>query len=351
MNGKLKVLIVDDTAFMRKAIAQILEVDPDLQVVGTAQNGLEALDKIKNLWPDIVTLDIDMPIMDGLSAIRHIMIESPIPIVVLSSFIQDGSVTFEALRLGVVDFIPKPSGAASLNIEKVKQQIIDRIKVAHHVRLDNLRRVRLLRYDSEKKKADRAHPSPSPQYLVVLGTTLGGPNTIIRLISQLPADLPASIVVVQEISPRILPAFVDRFNKFVAWDIEMAQTGKPLKQGTCYIVSNEGSLTFNQNDEGIYSLQMSDEIPQPLNQAFTSAAEIFHQKTIGILLTGVGDDGAEGFARIQQEQGVTIVEDTQCCVYPNLPHHAIQCGVVDKVIEENTLPQAIESIIHRSPHI
>jgi two-component system, chemotaxis family, protein-glutamate methylesterase/glutaminase len=345
MSEQLNVLIVDDAAFMRKAVTDILKSDPGIHVVGTAQNGLEALDKIKSLHPDVVTLDIDMPIMDGIMAIRHIMIEAPIPIVVLSSLIHDGSITFEALRLGVVDFIPKPSGAISLNIDRSRQQIIDRVKVAHSVNLENLRRVRLSSNGNGKIKSEKDADRSRPEYLIVLGTTLSGPNTIIRLISQLPADLPASIIVVQEIAPRILPSFVERFNQYVSWKIEEAQDGLPLRQGTCYLGSNEYSLKLRATEEGAIHFELGDGTPRPLDLLFSSAAALFRQKTVGVLLTGVGEDGAEGFARIKQEQGTTLVEDTQCCVYPNLANNAIQQGMVDHVLHEVSLPGAIASTV------
>jgi two-component system chemotaxis response regulator CheB len=344
MNEKLRVLIVDDATFMRRALTQILE-DPSIEVVDSAKNGLEALGKIKTMSPDIITLDIDMPIMDGLSAIRHIMIEMPIPIVVLSSLVHDGAITFEALRLGVVDFIPKPSGAVSHNIGRMKQQMIDRIKVAHQVNLGNLRRVRLAKRNKNETESGHAMESRAPEYIVVLGTTLTGPNTIIRLLSQLSAVIPASVVVVQEISPKILPSFAKRFNQYVPWEVEVAQHGTVLKQGTCYISSNEYSLALQADEKDKACFVLGDGIGQPLNLLFSSAAEVFHDKTVGVLLTGIGEDGAEGFARIQEERGVTIVEDTQCCVYPNLVDNAIRRGVVDRMIAENSLPEIIESIM------
>jgi chemotaxis response regulator CheB len=139
---KIKVLVVDDAAFMVKAVSELLESDPDIKIVGFARNGQEGLEKIKTLHPDVITLDIDMPVMDGVTAIRHIMIESPVPIVVLSSLFSDGAITFEALRLGVVDFLPKPSGAISRDIHRAKQQLIDRVKLAAVVNMQNVRRVK-----------------------------------------------------------------------------------------------------------------------------------------------------------------------------------------------------------------
>lgn len=342
---KLRVLIVDDAAFMRRALAQILAFDPAIQIVDSVQNGLEALQKIRSQRPDVVTLDMDMPVMDGLTAIRHIMIETPIPIVVLSSLVHDGAVIFEALRLGVVDFIPKPSGAVSLNIDTHQQKIIDRIKMAHDVNLGNLRRVRLPQNDPAQRVSDPPAQRRPLEYLIAIGTTISGPNTIIRLLSQLPSTLPAAVVVVQEISPRILPSFSEGFNQFVPWEVKAAQDGMSLDQGTCYISSNENSLTIGINNEGIFCLQVGEEVQDPLNIFFSSAAAAFGQKTVGLLLSGLGKDGADGFARIQQENGVTIVEDTRCCVYPCLVDHAVRLGVVDHVLHEKNIPRAIESLM------
>jgi two-component system chemotaxis response regulator CheB len=345
MDEKLKVLIVDDTLFMRKAVAQILDSDPGIEVLDAAKNGLEALQKVKQLKPDVITLDIDMPVMDGITAIKHIMVKSPVPIVVLSSLTNDGIVTFEALRLGVVDFVPKPSGAVSVDIERSKQQIVDRIKAAHTVNLENVRRVRLEKnWDKDKRLADLYGYYPL-EYLVAVGTTLSGPNTVIRMLSKLSPTIPAAVVVIQEISPRIIDSFVSEFDKHVPWKIAVARDGLPLEQGTCYICSNEYSLSLDVNEKGESCLKVGERVTDPLNRFFSSVAETYHENAVGILLTGIGDDGSEGFAKIKKNAGVTIVQDAKCCVYPNLTNNAIRNGVVDMVIDEVNLVAAIESIM------
>ncbi|MBI5896177.1 MAG: response regulator, partial [Desulfobacterales bacterium] len=227
MDEPIKVLIVDDALFMRKAISEILQSDNRLNVVGTARDGLDGLEKIKALNPHVVTLDIDMPRMDGLAAVRHLMIESPVPVVVLSSLFSDGAVTFEALRLGVVDFVPKPSGGISEDMDKSRRQIIDRVKIASSVNFENIRRVRMLVGDPKENLALR-HGQNSLQYLITLGTSLSGPNTVIRLLTRLSPTLPAAMVVVQEIAPQILPAFVKKFNEHVPWFVEGARDGMIL---------------------------------------------------------------------------------------------------------------------------
>lgn len=344
MEDKISVLIVDDAAFMRKAVSDILDSDPGIQVVETARNGRDGLEKVKQLQPDVITLDIDMPVMDGLTTIRHLMIESPVPIVVLSSMFSDGAITFDALRLGVVDFVPKPSGAISANIDQSKQQIIDRIKIAHSVNLTNIRRVRLPRWDSREKLAER-YGFRTLDYLLTIGTSLSGPNTVIRLLTRLSPSLPAAVLVVQEISPQILKSFAKKFDEHVAWRVEIAEDGMPLEQGTCYISSNEDSVTVQTNGSGHVFLKVGARVEQPLNELFSSAARVFHQNTVGLLLTGIGDDGADGFAKIRQAAGVTLAQDVQCCVYPNLTHNAIQRGVVDTVTDETQLVSQIEALM------
>ena len=342
MIEKIRVLVVDDTAFMRKAVTQLLETDPDISVAGSAANGLEALKMIKKIKPDVITLDIDMPVMDGLTAIRHIMICCPVPIVALSSLSARGSVTFEALRLGIVDFVPKPSGAVSPDIRSSADQIINRVKIACSMTMRNVRRVRLPKKWSADIHLESLYRYYPLEYAVVLGTTLGGPNTVIRLLSRLSPTVPASVLVIQEISPKIIHSFVARFNEYVAWKVEVAENGILMEQGTCYICSNEFSMSITTNENNEPVLIVDKGIKKPLNLLFSSASEVFGKNTIGVLLTGVGDDGAEGFARIRAENGETIVQDTQCCVFPNLTDNAIKKGVVHMVLDERILPETLE---------
>jgi two-component system, chemotaxis family, protein-glutamate methylesterase/glutaminase len=343
MERKIRVLVVDDAMFMRKAITDILASDPHLEVIDTARNGLDGLEKIKQLRPDVVTLDIDMPIMDGLTSIRHIMIQAPIPIVVLSSLFNDGAITFDALRLGVVDFVPKPSGAISTDIDTAKQMIIDRIKMAASVHLENIRRVKLQPgyFDKDDSQPEATHPL---DYLIAVGTNISGPNTVIRLMSQIPVTLPASVIVVQEISPKILPSFVRQFDRHTPWRVQAAEHGAPLEPGVCYIHSNEKSLKIASDSEGRPTLEIDERISNPLNLFFSSAADTFGGRTIGVMLTGTGSDGATGFSRIREKAGTTIAQDKQCCVYPNLTENVVAQNLVDMVIDEVKLPGTIQTI-------
>ncbi|KOR29075.1 hypothetical protein TI05_15735, partial [Achromatium sp. WMS3] len=338
----IRVLIVDDASFMVKAIGELLENAEGIEVVGNARNGKQALEKIAALQPDVITLDIDMPVMDGLRAMRHIMIESPVPVVVLSSLFRDGAVTFEALRLGVVDFLCKPSGAVSQDIHKAKKKIVDRIKIAADVYLENIRRVKLIKQDT-RKNLNVCYSYRALEYLIVVGTTLGGPNTSLRLFSNLPVDLPAAAVLMQEISPQILPSFAKRFDEYVPWKIEAVQDGAVLTPGVCYVSSNEHSLTVEINADNEPILQIGKPVQMPLNKLFATAADIFRNNTIGVLLTGIGGDGADGFAHIRELSGSTIAQSGNSCVYPNLTEYATRSGVVDIVADEKQLAPIIHN--------
>jgi two-component system chemotaxis response regulator CheB len=276
------------------------------------------------------------------------MIESPVPIVVLSSLFSDGSVTFEALRLGVVDFIPKPSGAVSRDIANGRQQIADRLKMAHAVNMDNIRRVRLLDWNAKERLCERYGYQPL-DHLIALGTSLGGPNTIIRLFSILSPNLPAAALVVQEISPKILPTFVKRFDEHVPWKVAAAGDDVVIEQGTCYIGSSENAIRVQVNQKGEPCLKVDGRASQrPLDLLFSSSAHVFSRNAVGVLLSGIGDDGADGFSRIQAKSGVTIAQHTDTCVYPNLTRNAIERRTVDIVADESRLPAEIEAAIqHR----
>jgi len=350
MSDKIKVLIVDDASFMVKALSGMLGSDPDIEVVGVAKNGLQCLEKIKELKPDVITLDVDMPIMDGIKTVRHIMIESPVPIVMLSSLFNHGEITFEALRLGVVDFMPKPSGAISKDIHDERNKIIDRVKIAADEDIEKVRRVRVCKLDSRDRLSER-YEFRHLEFVVSIGTTLGGPNTIINLMSQLSPELPAAVVVIQEISQKILPAFVEKFNEYTPWRVEVGIEGTVLEQGVCYVCAYNEPLIVKNNQNNEYCLMAGKNPGEPLNDLFISTADAFNENAIGVLLTGVGSDGSKGFMSIKEKSGITIAQSTETCVYPNLTHTAIENGVVDSVTNSNQLAQQIESTINRKQNV
>jgi two-component system chemotaxis response regulator CheB len=345
MDNKIKVLIVDDASFMVKALRDILDTDPHLEVIGSARNGKDAVEKIKKLRPDVITLDVDMPVMDGIQAIRHIMIECPVPIVMLSSLYAHGDITFEALRLGVVDFLPKPSGAISADIHTQRAELVERVKLAASIQLHNVRRVKLNKIDARDNLTDR-YQYQSLDYLIAIGTTLGGPGSIIRLLSSLPQNVPAAIVAMQDIEPKIIPEFVNEFDQYSPWKIEVGTQPTLLQQGVCYICSTRVPMKVGENAQNEPVLQPLGRDESPLNALFSSVADVFETHAVGVLMTGHGDDGKEGFAAIQQKGGLTLAQETNTCVYPNLTQCAIENGVVDKIVSiSNLSSQLVEAVM------
>lgn len=347
MHNKIKVLIVDDASFMVKALRDILDSDHDIEVVGSARNGKDAVEKIKKLRPDVITLDVDMPVMDGIQAIRHIMIECPVPIVMLSSLFAHGDITFEALRLGVVDFLPKPSGAISTDIHTQRAELVERVKLAASIKLHNVQRVRLNKIDARENIASR-YQYQSLDYLIAIGTTLGGPGSIIRLLSALPQNVPAAIIATQDIEPKILPEFVNEFDQYSPWKIEVGTRSTVLQQGVCYICSTRAPMKVGVNAQNEPLLVPLESDESPLNALFTSAANVFENHAVGVLMTGHGDDGKEGFAAIQKQRGFTLAQETKTCVYPNLTQCAIDSGVVDKIVSISDLSSQLVSAVMQS---
>ncbi len=347
MSDKIKVLIVDDASFMVKALTDILSADPEIEIVGSAKNGREALEKITQLKPDVVTLDVDMPVMDGISAVRHIMIYEPVPIVMLSSLFNHGDITFEALRLGVVDFLPKPSGAISLDIHEQGHKIRDRVKIAAAESIKNVRRVKLSKVDSTEHLSE-TYGYKDLEYVITIGTTLGGPNTIIRLMSRLSPRIPAAVVVIQEIATNILPAFVQEFNRYTPWKVEAGFDDTVLESGHCYICSYNEPMTVEVNQSQEAVLKPNTDLTKPLDALFSSASQAFEQHTIGVLLSGVGSEGQQGFQEIKSRAGTTIAQKTETCVYPNLTQCVIESGVVDVRGDADELAEQIEDIIEAS---
>jgi two-component system chemotaxis response regulator CheB len=344
MTVPVKVLVVDDSYFMRRVIREILEGDSQIKVVGTSSNGEDCLKKIKLLQPDVVTLDIDMPGMSGMSVIRHIMIQSPVPIVVLSSLFCYGDVTFEALQLGVVDFVPKPSGMIYEYRGRLHNMIIDRVKNASSVNLNNVRRANIKQKQGDRQEATRTG-STDLKKVITLGAGLSGANSVIRLAAQLSPTLPCAMVALLEIAPQVLPAFVEKFNQCVPWRIVLAEDGQRVEPGVCYIGSYQHAVRVALDRQGVPCIKKKKTVADPLDTLFKSSAEIFTSNTIGVLLNGLGGDGASGFLSIKAHNGATIALQTNCCVFPNLAQNAIAHGAVTQVVEESQLHKAIEKLM------
>lgn len=340
----VRTIVVDDSPLMRNAIREILGASDHIEVVATASNGLECLSRIAEHRPDVITLDIDMPVMNGISTVKNIMVRHQIPILIISSLIQDGYFAFEALRLGVMDFFPKPAKVIGVNSLTDEDLLRRRVLAAAGMRVHCVRRVRLRRNVSRLQSNLKTRPTSA----VMMGTTLAGPNTVMHLVTQMPADFDGVVIAIQEIHPRILVPFCSHFNEISPLEVVPLTGSHPLVPGKIYIGSTFSGLSLEDTDDGFNSLQIRvvENGKFPINRLFSSAARHFQRRACGVLLTGIGSDGAEGIAAIKAGGGLTIAQESACCPYPDLVENAIEHGTVDAVLSTKGITDRLKSWTH-----
>lgn len=312
--GPAKILVVDDSAFIRKVIRGIFAADRDLKVIGEAENGREALKMIPELNPDIVTLDINMPEMDGLTTLKHIMIQFPRPTVMFSTLTKEGArETFDALRYGAVDFLQKPSNRDSKKIDDQKRLILEKIKSAVAVEMDTVRYLRRT-----------ANPNGGPDQaanrcegIIGLGAAEGGYSAFLKIIPQLRPELPVAYLGVLHAESANIDAFVDYLDEYCAMPILRAEDGAAVMAGVFYLAGGDQYVNLTQADSG-YRFEVS---PSPfperqaaIDQAFISIAEQMGDSAVGVLLTGKGEDGLEGIGEIMRVGGSAIVQTPETCL-------------------------------------
>ena len=340
---RVRTLVVDDAPLMRKAIQNILGKNDRIEIVATASNGRECLNRIVEYKPDVITLDIDMPVMNGITAVKNIMVCHQIPIVIISSLVQDGYFAFEALRLGVVDFVPKPSKVGAMNWVHEEDLVRQRVLTAAGMQVRRMRRVRFTR----KPHLNQLHQEIRSRAAVVIGTTLAGPNTIMHLVTGLPVDFDGIIVGLQEIHPRILAPFCSYFNEISPLEVIPITSSCRLEPGKVYIGSTFTGLSIEEAEDGSGGLEVctTEDGYNPIDQLFESAAHYFGRRTCGILLTGLGMDGAQGMLAIKRQGGLTMGQETSSCPYPNLVENAVERDAVDIVLSTRGIATRLKSWI------
>jgi two-component system chemotaxis response regulator CheB len=335
MKERIRVLVVDDSALMRKLIPMILERDPDIEVVGTAMDGAFALKKIEELRPDVVTLDLEMPRMDGVETLRTIMRSAPLPVIVFSTHSKEGAYsTFKALAQGAIDFVAKPKDAAAGNLEPVANQLAEKIKVAKRAgRPKALPRVEVELPTPHKNRTRAALP---PNRIVAIGISTGGPNALQFVLSQIPGDFPTSFVIVQHMPEGFTDMFARRLDECCALDVQEAKSGDLLIAGRVLICPGNRHIMVRRMPRGdmvVLSDGPTINGHRPsVDVLFHSVAQEFALAAVGILMTGMGDDGAEGLGAIKAAGGFTIAQSEETCVVGGMPRTAIMKGYAAKVL-------------------
>jgi two-component system chemotaxis response regulator CheB len=337
MKDRVRVLVVDDSALMRKLIPLILERDPEIEVVGTAMDGAFALRKIAELHPDVVTLDLEMPRMDGLETLRMIMRGAPMPVIVFSTHSKEGAYsTFKALALGAIDFVPKPRDAAAGNLEPVASQLAEKIKVAKRAGGPKT----LPRPSAEPiavvPSKKRTRPATPPNRVIAIGISTGGPNALQYLLSQIPGDFPATFVIVQHMPEGFTDMFARRLDECCALEVQEAKSGDLLVAGRVLICPGNRHMMVRRMPRG--EMVVLSDTP-PINGHRPSADVLFHSvaqefglTSVGIIMTGMGEDGAEGIGAIKASGGMTVAQSEETCVVSGMPRTAILKGFIHKVV-------------------
>jgi two-component system chemotaxis response regulator CheB len=344
MKQKIRVLVVDDSAFMRKLLTEVIESDPQYTVIKTARDGIEALKAVEDLKPDVVTLDIELPEIDGLTCVAYIMEEFPTPIVVVTGFSRFmGEDTIRALEYGAVGLVRKPKGSLSESMEKLKQELLSQIKLTSWVDKSKLTPVKI---SEGKEGAVKPIPRATTK-IVAIGSSSGGPRALSQVIPLLPANLPAGVLVVQHIPGEFISSLAQRLSIESKLKVKVAEDMEPIQQGKVLIAPTEYRCRIESTGKKGEAIKLISP-SKTENFHFTladdpmiSLAPIYGQNGCGVVLTGMGNDGTEGLRAIRKYGGYTIAEDRSTCIVYGMPKSAVEAGVVDKVVPLHRIAEEI----------
>jgi len=347
----IKVLIVDDSLFMRRLVSDMLNCDPEIEVIGTAKEGHEAMKKISNLKPDCVTLDLVMPGWDGLTTLKHIMAEYPTPVVILSAYSKkDADVTIECLNAGAASFILKPSGELSLDIEKIKEKLIEEVKATSRINISKLKSL------VAKKSRKPRRKLVGINNIIVIGASTGGPQTLKAVLSSLPSDFPVPIIIVQHMPNRFFTeSLAERLNDNCRLEVKVAEDKEIIQKGKVYLAPGGFRATVKAKwipgkvrrmRESIICLKEDepDSLSPSIDVAMKSVADAYNRKSIGIILTGMGNDGVEGMRAIKESGGKTIVQDESALIF-GMPKVVSEAGLADKILHASDMSNAMLELV------
>jgi two-component system, chemotaxis family, protein-glutamate methylesterase/glutaminase len=330
MSKRIKVLIVDDSLFMRAAIKKILDGDQRLEVIGTAKDGLEGVERVVSLKPDVVTMDFNMPKMDGAQAVREIMKRRPTPVVMVSSHTREGArETFEALSAGAVDFLTKPSGEVSADMQNIGPTLIAKVLGAAVA----MPRPMVPATPPPPKPLPMMTWPPSGPRVVIIGVSTGGPAALSRVIPALPGDVDFAIIVVQHMPHGFTSALAERLNSQSAIVVQEAKQGDRPRQGLVLVAPGDRHMEFGSN--GVVQITDGAEVNgcrPSVDVTMKSGAKAFGRRAAGVIMTGMGKDGAEGMSAIKAAGGKTLAQDRDSCVIYGMPRAAVEAGAVDDIV-------------------
>jgi two-component system chemotaxis response regulator CheB len=344
------VLVVDDSAFMRRLITEIVESRRDFLVVGTARDGADALAKIRLLRPDIVTLDIQMPVLDGLTTLSTIMAEMPRPVVMLSAAgsESDNSLTIKALELGAVEFVRKPSGPVSIDLGAVRNELMRALSAAAVVRVPPAAPILRIEKPDVQVPREPRHPEPASEVVTVAAST-GGPRALTDLVSHVPATVSAAFLVVQHMPGDFLQSLARRLGQLSPMPVAMGNHGDTILSGTVYLAPGETHMTVAMAN-GLPVIRLDGGpavcgVRPSADPLFISAATAFRGNVVGVVLTGMGRDGSEGLRAIRASGGGAIVQDRASSIIYGMPRSALSIAGADRVVAPRLVGAAVADLL------
>ncbi len=342
----IRVLVVDDSPFMRKLISEILSSEPDIDVVATARNGRDALDKLARLQVDVVTLDVEMPVMDGITTLEHIMKTRPIPVVMLSSLTKRGSeITIKALSLGAVDFVLKPSGSISLDLKTIGADIVAKVKAAALAKVEPILRKQPFMIEREPKI-----PAPTSgvaaNIVVAIGSSTGGPKAVEEVLSNIPASIKAGILITQHMPKEFTRSFAERLDRIVSVSVKEAEHGDLVEAGRAYVAPGDYHMTvgngrriFLNQDPPVQFLRPSVDV------TMASLPRQYGNAIVGVILTGMGNDGLLACENVKKYKGNIIVESESSCIVYGMPKSVYDANLADSKVHLNLIYDEILKFI------
>ncbi|HEV7453805.1 MAG TPA: chemotaxis-specific protein-glutamate methyltransferase CheB [Candidatus Saccharimonadales bacterium] len=340
----IRVLIVDDSFFMRKIIIDMLQLDPAIEVVGEAVNGEQALQKIAALQPQVVTLDIEMPEMNGLEALRKIVaLQNPPAVIMVSGYTEAGAdITLECLTIGAVDFVHKPSGSFSLDLDTVGDQLLQKVKAAPQINAAALL--------APAKPDQKTWQYSETDGVVVVGASTGGPLALETILPAFPANFPCPIVVAQHLPKEFTKTFLNRLQKKCSLRVLLAEDATSLEARTIYIVAGGTNTTIvRRGDRAVFVVDKNlKDIETPsISKLMVSAAAAYKEKTIGVIMTGMGTDGSAGMEQIKLQGGRTLVQDKATSAVFGMGQEVTAMGLADQTVALGRIAETVSALLGR----
>ena len=349
MDRVLRVVVIDDSAYVRKVVREILSRSPFVEVVGTARDGVEALDMVERLEPDVVTCDLIMPELDGVGFVREQMKRRPVPIIIMSVAKETAGAALIALDAGAIDFVQKPTALASEKIFEVSAELIEKVKAAGQIVLSRIP----ASLEPERKPLAESGAKILGNHsvdLVVIGISTGGPQALKRLIPQLPESFPVPIVMVMHMPVGYTEMYAAKLNELSQLEVREAAEGDEIKPGHVFLAPAGRHMTFRREAGGKVVTHLDarpfDMLHRPsVDVMFQSAAEVYGNRVLGVVMTGMGSDGKEGAAWIKSQGGLVFTEAESSCVVYGMPNVVMEAGLSDRSVALEDMARAIREVV------